>query len=320
MRLGIIGATGEVGRMMLRVLQEREIRVTDLQLFASGRSEGTELDFRGKGYKVRKLTAKAMEEQFDFLFCSAGSSIAREYAPLAEKAGSIIIDNSSAFRHSHPLIVPEINGSLIKGYKGIIANPNCSTIQLVLALHPLHLRFEMSELIISTYQSVSGSGYQGIRALMEEREGSLKESPYPREIDCNIIPQIGVFDENGDSEEERKMVFEIRKIFDKQDLQIGVTTVRVPVIYGHAESVFARFHRRVELNEISTLYSSFPAVEYYKENYITPKEIDESDQTHVARIRRGTDDHSLLLWNVAHNVRLGAATNAVKILQYVIGM
>jgi len=315
MRIGIVGATGEVGRTMMRVLAEREIELERLDLFASAKSAGIMLPFRRERIEVRELTASAMKESYDYLLFSAGGNVSREYAPLAEKRGSTVIDNSSAFRKTHPLVVPEVNGDELKGYRGIVANPNCSTIQLVLVLYPLHIRFGLEELVVSTYQAVSGAGHKGIEALKGERSGRDVATPFPRQIDQNVIPEIGEFDKDGNSEEERKMLFEIGRIIGLAELKAAVTTVRVPTLYGHAESVFARFRKRVKLEEIGELYRSSPVINYSREGYITPAEIEDSDQSHVGRMRRGVDDYSLQFWNVGHNVRLGAATNAVKILE-----
>jgi aspartate-semialdehyde dehydrogenase len=316
MHIGIVGATGEVGRMMLRVLEEMKIRVDKLQLYSSAKSAGTSLIFNKREIKIKELTAGAVKQKFDYLLFSAGGRVSSEFALIAEEAGNTVIDNSSAFRKSRPLIVPEINGSLLQGYRGIIANPNCSTIQLVLALYPLHRRFGLEEIIVSTYQSVSGAGNKGIKALIVERNGMSQETPFPREIDLNVIPQIGSFDGNGECEEELKMISEIRMIMGETTLKIAVTTVRVPVVYGHAESVFARFREKIDCQEIPELYIPQPAVDYHGLNYITPKEIGESDKSHIGRMRSGYDEYSLQFWNVGHNIRIGAATNAVKILQY----
>ncbi|MBW6515790.1 MAG: aspartate-semialdehyde dehydrogenase [Candidatus Cloacimonetes bacterium] len=323
MQLAIVGATGEVGRMMLKVLEERELSIDELFLYASEKSAGTLLKYRGEDFEVRKLTQQAMQQSYDYLLFSAGKQVSLEYAPIAETKGNTIIDNSSAFRRTHPLIVPEINGDLLKKYQGIIANPNCSTIQLVLAVYPMHMHYELDEVVISTYQSVSGAGNRGIKALQGERAGDKwvsTESPFSREIDLNVIPQIGQFDETGYCEEEQKMIFEIRKILNIPTLKVAVTTVRVPVLYGHAESVFVRFKEMIEVDEITPLFNSIGALKYYPKDLITPKEIGNSELSHIARVRKGVDDHSLLFWNVAHNVRLGAATNAVKIMEHLIAL
>ncbi len=318
MRIGIVGATGVVGRMMLQVMEETNIPIQELELFSSHKSAGSSLKFRERDYCVKELTVKAMQGSYDYLLFSAGSKVSLEYAPIAEAAGNTVIDNSSAFRKTHPLIVPEINASSLKNYRGIIANPNCSTIQLVLVLDPLNERYELEEIVVSTYQSVSGAGYDGIAALNAERENKNRKSPFAREIEMNVIPQIGAFNEQGECEEEQKMIFEIKKIINNPGLRVAVTTVRVPVLYGHAETVFARFRRKICLAELSDIFRQYPAIEYHGKTYITPKEIGDSDKSHIARIRKGVDDYSLLFWNVAHNVRLGAATNAINIMRYLI--
>jgi aspartate-semialdehyde dehydrogenase len=323
MRLAIVGATGEVGRMMLKVLEERELSINELFLYASEKSAGTLLKYCGENIVVRKLTKQAMQQSFDYLLFSAGKQVSFDYVPTAATAGNTIIDNSSAFRKTHPLIVPEINGDLLKNYQGIIANPNCSTIQLVLALYPVHMNYGLDEVVISTYQSVSGAGNHGKKALQRERAGDKwvpTESPFSREIDLNVIPQIGQIDETGYCEEEQKMIFEIRKILNIPTLKVAVTTVRVPVLYGHAESVFVKFKEKIEVDEIASIFNSIGALKYYPKDFITPKEIGDSEKSHIARVRMGVDDHSLLFWNVAHNVRLGAATNAVKIMEHLIAL
>lgn len=316
MNIGIVGATGEVGRTMLRVLEEKEIVADRLDLYASSRTAGSVLTFRRQEFEVQELTVEAMQKRHDYLLFSAGSEVSLKYAPIAEAAGNTVIDNSSAFRSTKPLVVPEINSELLDGYRGIIANPNCSTIQLVLALHPLHQSYALRELVVSTYQSVSGAGYKGMRALTAERKKIKISTPFPREIDLNVIPQIGEFDLEGNSMEEQKMVKEIRKILNLPALKIAVTTVRVPVMYGHAESVFVRCEKEIILGKIRELFSSCSAIHYHEKGYLTPKEIGESDESHVSRVRHGFDRYTLQFWNVAHNVRLGAATNAIKILEH----
>jgi aspartate-semialdehyde dehydrogenase len=313
MKIGVVGATGEVGRMMLTVMAERSLPIDELTLMASSRSAGSKLRYRGEEKEVLPLRKELMQKRYDYLLFSAGSEISERFAPLAEEAGNIVIDNSSAFRQSRPLIVPEINGQLLREYRGIIANPNCSTIQLVLALYPLHLKYRLESLVISTYQSVSGAGNKGIMALQEERNGRKLSDVFPKDIDLNVIPQIGNITADGYCQEELKMHYETGRIMDIRDLKIAVTTVRVPVKNGHAETVFAVFRNRVDLEQAVQIIKGSPYLQYHPE-YITPREIGDSDKSHVCRIRRGFDDNSLLFWNVAHNVRLGAATNAVNIM------
>ena len=318
MKIGVLGATGEVGRTIIKVLEERSVIIDDLVLLSSERSAGHSITYQYTPYKVLKTSPELLEDKFDFLLFSAGGDASRKYAPIAENAGNIVIDNSSAFRQTKPLIVPQINGDLLKDYTGIVANPNCSTIQLVLPLHPMHQLFEIEEIIVSTYQSVSGAGRKGMIALDQTLTDKEQDYPFPKDITNNVIPQIGGFDSEGRSEEENKMIYEIRKILDAPNLKIGVTTVRVPVLYGHSESVFVRFKNRVILSDIENALTPLPHIDYQKNGYLTPKEIGESDLSHISRLRKGVDDYSIMFWNVAHNVRLGAATNAVNIMQHMI--
>lgn len=318
MKIGILGATGEVGRMMIQILQERQCRPKKLSLFASERSEGQQVGFFNELIKVQRVTKEALNEKFDFLLFSAGGDASKKYAPNAENAGNVVIDNSSAFRKTHPLIVPEVNGHLIDNYKGIVANPNCSTIQVVIPLYYMHLLYELEEVVISTYQSVSGAGHKGIAALNAEKNKNKTNSPFPKEIDGNVIPQIGEFDHEGHSEEELKMTYEIKKILNITNLKIAVTTVRIPVYYGHSESVFARFKKEASITEIEKAFTKSDSIEYQKNGYLTPKELLDSDKSFVGRLRKGPDKHSVQFWNVAHNIRLGAATNAVNIMQYML--
>ena len=316
MNVAVVGATGEVGRMMTKVLIEQNVPITNIEFFASKRSEGKVLKFKDKEVVVQELTEKAMQKKFDFILMSAGGSTSKKFSPIAQEAGNIIIDNSSAFRREEkiPLVVPEINGNILKNYKGIVANPNCSTIQMVLPLYALAKEFNLKKVIVSTYQSVSGSGNTGISTMMEQRKGSCDKNKYPRIIDMNVIPQIGDFMESAYSEEEEKMIFEPRKIMGMPNLQVSATTVRVPVVYGHSESVFAEFEKEVDLKKAAQALKNFPSIVYDDKDYITPLEIGNSDFSHVCRLRYGTDKNSLAFWNVAHNIRVGAATNAVRIL------
>ena len=316
MNIAVVGATGEVGRMMTKVLIEQNVPVTNIEFFASKKSQGKVLKFKNKDVVVQELTEEAMQKKFDFILMSAGGFTSKKFSSIAQAAGNIIIDNSSAFRRDEniPLVVPEINGNILKNYRGIIANPNCSTIQMVLPLYALSKEFNLKKVVVSTYQSVSGSGNTGITTMMEQRKGSLEKNKYPRLIDMNVIPQIGDFLESGYSEEEEKMIFEPRKIMNMPNLQVSATTVRVPVIYGHSEAIYAEFEKEVDLNKAASALKNFPSIVYHDKDYITPIEIKNSDDSHVCRLRLGTDNKSLAFWNVAHNIRVGAATNAVRIL------
>ena len=316
MKLAIVGATGKVGRMMLTNLKEFEIKFDQLDLYASINSAGKEIIFDKKKYIVNELTQEAMKKGYDYLLFSAGGQISREYAPIAAESGATIIDNSSAFRTDPniPLIVPEINIHLVKSYKGIISNPNCSTIQLVLLLKPLNDYCPIKKVIVTTMQSVSGSGYKGILEMQSQRQGNKHVNLYPKQIDLNVIPQIGGILDDGFCEEERKMTLETRKILGNPDFNLVATTVRVPVVYGHSESVYIEFRNAISLAEITKILSNSPAVEY-KNVLFTPLDLEESNLSHVSRLRYAGDEKSIFLWNVGHNVRLGAATNAVKILK-----
>ena len=316
MKMGIVGATGEVGRTMIKVLEERGHDFEELRLFSSKRSAGTKLSFNSKIIKAEELTEKSMEEGFDYLLFSAGKDVSRKFAPIAAKHGSTVIDNSSAFRMDPniPLVVPEINADVLKDYHGIVANPNCSTIQLVLALNPLHAVYKLKHVVVTTMQAVSGSGRKGINELKDEITKSSDPVVYPRKIAYNCVPQIGAFRENGFSEEEMKMINETRKIMDCTCV-VDATTVRVPVIYGHSESVYAEFERKFSLNEVIKVLNKAPSIKVWKD-YPTAIEVFGSDLSHVGRLRISNDGKALMFWNVADNVRVGAATNAVKILEY----
>ena len=320
MKIAIVGATGEVGRMMLKVIGEMEIPIKKLKLFASSRSKGKKFKYSGKDIQVEELKTDSLKARFDYILMSAGGTISKEFSPIAAAAGNTVIDNSSAFRTCEdiPLVVPEINSHKLKNYRGIVANPNCSTIQVVLALYPLAKEFKLKKVVICTYQSVSGSGNQGIQTLKNQIDGEADFGIYPRVINLNVIPQISDFNENGYCEEEEKMMREPKKIMEMANLKISTTTVRVPVIYGHSESVYAEFEKEVNLQKAGKLLTDFPSVVYQKNGYITPSEIGDSDDSFVCRLRHGTDKKSVAFWNVAHNIRVGAATNAVRIMKKMI--
>jgi aspartate-semialdehyde dehydrogenase len=315
MKIAIVGATGEVGRMMLTCLEEYKIEA-DIDLYASERSAGSTVYFNDEAITVKKLDDKSLATKYDYILMSAGGAVSKHYSPIAQDAENIVIDNSSAFRREQniPLVVPEINPHELMGYRGIIANPNCSTIQMVLALQPLHLAYGLKKVVVSTYQSVSGSGHKGIQTLENQRQGSRDLGSFPERIDLNVIPQIGAFLDNGYSQEEDKMQFETCRIMGINDLQVCATTVRVPVFYGHSEAVYAEFEREIELSDAVSRIKQFPSVVYHENTYITPLGLNKSNDSHVCRLRYGVDSHSLSFWNVGNNVRLGAATNAVRIM------
>ncbi len=316
LKVGIVGATGEVGRTMLKVLQEREHDFSDIRLFASKKSAGKTLKFNNRELIVEELTENSMKAGFDFLLFSAGKNVSKKFAPIAAENGATVIDNSSAFRmEKHiPLIVPEINSHVLKGYRGIIANPNCSTIQLVLALNPLHVKFKLKRVIVTTMQAVSGSGHKGVAELQSQISNDESSAfIYPKKIAYNCIPHIGDILDNGFSEEEMKMINETRKIMEC-GCDVEATTVRVPVLYGHSESVYAEFEEKLNLKEVEETLKEASSVKIWKD-YPTPLDVKDSDYSHVGRIRLSHDGNGILFWNVADNIRVGAATNAVKILE-----
>ncbi|MDD3235012.1 MAG: aspartate-semialdehyde dehydrogenase [Candidatus Cloacimonetes bacterium] len=317
MKIAIVGATGEVGRMMITCLEESDVEVAELELFASQRSEGSMLYYNDNPIKVQTLTEKALCKHYDYVFFSAGAGIAKTFAPIAAQASEVIIDNSSGFRQDKgiPLIVPAVNGDLLSGYNGIIANPNCSTTQIVIPLAVLDKLFGLNQIIVSTYQSVSGSGHQGVATLLNQRKGSTDKGIYPHIIDLNVIPQIGGFLDSGYSQEEEKMSFESCKILRKPELKVSVTTVRVPVIYGHSATVYAQFDKTVNLAKAEKALSEAASLVYYQNSYVTPLDLGNSNDSHVCRLRTGCDSKSVNFWNVGHNVRLGAAANAVDIFK-----
>lgn len=315
MRIAVVGATGEVGRMMTRVLEESGITPDTLDLYASSRSAGSEIKFRDKIYNVIELTEESMKKGYDYIMFSAGASVSKKYAPIAAEAGSVIIDNSSAFRMDNnvPLVVPEINGYLMKGYSGIVANPNCSTIQMVLSLYKVNEYFGIRNIVVSTYQAVSGAGNKGILELDDQMTGDVRPAVFARQIHLNIVPQIGDFLESGFTTEEMKMVDETRKILGDPEISIWPTTARVPVIYGHSESIMVETRDSFELEKLKEAFKESEDVEF-SEDFATPVEIAGSDMTYVSRLRT-FDSKRFLIWNVADNIRVGAATNAVRILR-----
>ncbi|HQP62519.1 MAG TPA: aspartate-semialdehyde dehydrogenase [Candidatus Cloacimonas sp.] len=317
MKVAIVGATGEVGSMMITCLEESNLKVSELDLFASYRSAGTILYYTDQPLTVQELKEDSLLTHYDYVLFSAGAGVAKNYAPIAAQTSELVIDNSSGFRQESdiPLVVPQVNGELLIGYNGIVANPNCSTIQIILPLAVLDKLFNLNKLIVSTYQSVSGSGHQGIETLMKQRKGTTDKGIYPQIIDLNVIPQIGGFLDSGYCQEEEKMHFESRKILSKWDLAVCATTVRVPVVYGHSASVYAEFEDAVDIKAAETALQNAPGIVYYPNTYMTPLDLGSSNDSHTCRLRLGTDDKSLAFWNVGHNVRLGAAANAVEILK-----
>jgi aspartate-semialdehyde dehydrogenase len=316
MRIGVVGASGEVGGKMIKILGELKLPNIDLVPFASARSLGKKVLFNGKEIDIRELTHKSMTEKFDYLLFSAGSSISKEFTPIAVENDNTVIDNSSAFRRDTniPLVVPEINGHNLKDYKGIVANPNCSTIQMVLALADLHRKYKLRKIVVSTYQAVSGAGKTAINELLQQENGKNEIKKFPAMIKRNVIPEIGSYIDDGYTDEEEKMRFETNKILESDNILVAPTTVRVPVIYGHSESIYCEFENKVNLDEIVKLWNANPVIQF-SEDLVTPMDCEDSDLTFVSRLRYGVDNSSINFWCVADNIRVGAATNAVRIMK-----
>lgn len=320
--VAVVGATGLVGRKMIEILEERDFPVGRLRLLATERSVGKSIDFRGKGYPVEKLAVPAFKG-IELALFSAGSAVSNEFAPLAVKAGALVIDNSSAFRMDPkvPLVVPEVNPRQIMFHHGIIANPNCSTIQMVVALKPLHDRWRIRRIIVSTYQSVTGAGKKGLDQLeaeMEKREDFVRKFPHPVAFNC--LPQVDEFYDDAYTREEHKMINESRKILGDDTIRVTATCVRVPVVVCHSESVNVEFEKPFEVREVRETLQNAPGVrvqdDIEHEIYPMPITARDRDEVFVGRIRRDeTVRCGLHLWIVSDNLRKGAATNAVQIAE-----
>jgi aspartate-semialdehyde dehydrogenase len=324
MKVAVVGATGMVGRMMLKVLEERDFPVDRLFPAASERSLGKEVIFRGKPVRVISVM-EAVEGGPDVALFSAGSAVSKEWAPVFAENGTVVIDNSSVWRMEKdiPLVVPEINAGVITLKNKIIANPNCSTIQMLMAIAPLHSEFGIRRLVISTYQSVTGTGVRAVTQLDNERHGVSGEMAYPYPIDRNCLPQCDVFLDNGYTREEMKLVNETRKILGDESIRITATAVRVPVTGGHSESVNIEFEKEFDLDRVRELLSATPGVILYdnpaENKYPMPIIAHDHDEVFVGRIRRDfSQERSLNMWIVADNIRKGAATNTVQIAQYML--
>lgn len=324
MKVAVVGCTGLVGTVMLKVLAERNFPVTTLIPVASERSVGKEIDFQGKKWSVVSMeTAITMHP--DIALFSAGGSTSLTYAPKFAETGTVVIDNSSAWRMdaSKKLIVPEVNVNLLTAEDKIIANPNCSTIQMVVALKPLHDKYKIKRIVVSTYQSVTGTGVKAVTQLMNERQGIDGEKAYPYPIDMNVIPQIDVFLDNGYTKEEMKMVLETQKIMGDSSITVTATTVRIPVVGGHSEAINIEFENDFELDELKAILSSAPGIivqdDLDKLIYPMPINSQHKDEVFVGRIRRDhSQPKSLNIWVVSDNLRKGAATNAVQIAEYLV--
>ena len=324
MKIAVVGATGLVGTEMLNVIDERNFPYDELLLVASARSVGKKIKFKGEEYSVIGMQ-DAVNEKPDIAIFSAGGGTSLEWAPKFEAAGTVVIDNSSAWRMSpdHKLIVPEINGHELTKQHKIIANPNCSTIQMVIALAGLHKRYKMRRIVVSTYQSVTGTGKDAVDQLMNERKGVEGPMAYPYKIDLNVLPHIDVFLDNGYTKEEMKMVNETKKIFSDPDILVTATTVRIPVVGGHSESVNVEFYNEFEMDEVRDILSATPGVivedDPSKNIYPMPINSHGKDEVFVGRLRVDeTQPKTLNMWVVADNLRKGAATNAVQIAEYMI--
>lgn len=319
MRVAVVGATGLVGSTILRTLEERNFPVTELIPVASERSVGNLVKFAGKDWPVVNAdTAIAMKPALAIF--SAGGSVSLELAPKFAEAGCRVVDNSSAWRMdpTKKLVVPEVNGHTLTKDDMIIANPNCSTIQMVMVLKPLHDKYHIKRVVVSTYQSVSGSGQKAVTEMMEQRAGSTEHHVYPHRIDMNVIPQIDVFTDNGYTKEEMKMVLETNKIMGDETIKVTATTVRVPVSGGHSESVNIEFREDFEESDVRNLLARFPGVIVVDnpemKAYPMPLHAAGKDEVFVGRIRRDySQPNTLNCWIVADNLRKGAATNAVQI-------
>ena len=324
MKVAVVGATGLVGTKMLQVLAERNFPVTELFPVASERSVGKEVEFKGKKFKVVSANDAIAAKPALALF-SAGGSTSLEWAPKFAAAGITVVDNSSAWRMdpTKKLVVPELNADALTREDKIIANPNCSTIQMVVALNPLHKRYKVKRIVVSTYQSVTGTGVKAVTQLMNERKGIQGEMAYKYPIDLNAIPQIDVFLDNGYTKEEMKMVNETRKIMRDDTIRVTATTVRIPVMGGHSEAVNVEFENEFDLAEVKALLSNAPGVvvvdDPATQQYPMPKDAHERDEVFVGRLRRDeTQPKTLNMWVVSDNLRKGAATNAVQIAEYLV--
>lgn len=324
MKVAVVGATGLVGTKMLQVLAERNFPVTELIPVASARSAGKKVTFKGNEYTVVDMET-AIAAKPNVAIFSAGGSTSLEWAPKFAEAGITVVDNSSAWRMdpTKKLVVPEINADALTAEDKIIANPNCSTIQMVLALNPLHKKYGLKRVVVSTYQSVTGTGKKAVDQLMNERAGKEGEMAYKYRIDLNVIPQIDVFLDNGYTKEEMKMVNETRKIMRDESIRITSTTVRIPVMGGHSEAVNAEFEKDFDLDEVRKLLAGTPGIivtdDPSTQQYPMPMDAHDKDEVFVGRIRRDeSQPNTLNMWIVSDNLRKGAATNAVQIAEYLV--
>lgn len=324
MKVAVVGATGLVGTVMLKVLEERNFPLTELLPVASAKSAGKTIRFKGKDVKILTID-EAIAAKPDIALFSAGGGTSLTEAPRFAEVGTVVIDNSSAWRMDpdKKLVVPEVNAHVLTKQDKIIANPNCSTIQMVVVLEPLHKKYGIKRVVVSTYQSVTGTGVKAVEQLMNERKGISGEMAYPHTIDLNVIPHIDVFLENGYTKEEMKMIVETKKIMGDESIQVTATTVRIPVMGGHSESVNIEFEKDFDVAEVRQLLAQEEGIVVVDDpsnlKYPMPKDAHEKDEVFVGRIRRDeSQKNTLNLWIVADNLRKGAATNAVQIAEYLL--
>jgi aspartate-semialdehyde dehydrogenase len=324
MKLAVVGATGLVGSEILEVLDEHNFPYDELLLVASERSVGKQIEYKGKKHTVIGL-AEAVAAKPEIAIFSAGGSTSLEWAPKFAEAGTTVVDNSSAWRMDpgKKLVVPEINAKELTKDDKIIANPNCSTIQMVLALEPLRNRYGINRIVVSTYQSVTGTGKAAVDQMMAERAGTTPEMVYPHKIDMNVLPHIDVFQPNGYTKEEMKMINETKKIFSDDSIRVTSTTVRIPTMGGHSEAVNVEFKEDFDLAEVRSLLEATPGIIVQDDptNFVYPMPINahKKDEVFVGRLRRDeSQENTLNMWIVADNLRKGAATNAVQIAEYLL--
>jgi len=324
MKVALVGATGMVGQVMLQVLQERSFPLTSLLLVASEKSVGQKRLFNGDELTIISLQ-EAVSQAPDLALFSAGGSISEEWAPKFADVGATVVDNSSFWRMSeqHPLIIPEINGNVLSKEHKIIANPNCSTIQLLMALKPLHDEYGIKRVVVSTYQSITGTGMKAVAQLENEAKGIKAEMVYPYPIHQNALPHCDVFEENGYTKEEMKLAREAKKIMQDDSIEVTATAIRVPVKGGHSESVNVEFHADFELSKVRQLLHEMPGVSVQDNpdvnTYPMPIYAEGKDEVFVGRIRRDfSQKNTLNMWVVADNLRKGAATNTIQIAEYLI--
>ena len=324
MKVAVVGATGMVGEIMLQVLAERNFPVTELIPVASEKSVGKEIEWKGNTYKVVGLQT-AVDMKPEIALFSAGGETSLEWAPKFAAAGTTVIDNSSAWRMdaTKKLVVPEINANVLTKEDKIIANPNCSTIQMVMALAPLHAKYDIKRIVVSTYQSITGTGVKAVRQLENEYAGIQDEMAYKYPIHRNAIPQCDSFEENGYTKEEMKLVRETQKILNDKTIAVTATAIRIPVVGGHSEAVNVEFHNDFDINEVRTLLHNTPGITVQDNldtfTYPMPFYAEGKDDVFVGRIRRdGSQPNTLNMWIVADNLRKGAATNTVQIAEYLV--